>query len=119
MRQTKWSNKEGSKLKTKEGNDEADRVADDAIKLFGEQAIQTGALLTCRHLGYTKVVEWMRTFFIEHIFKRKQALEAAKEKHQPQNWEETDAGKVRSTSMSHSPHTAKPREPNNVGPCST
>ncbi len=69
----------------KEGNDRADYIAAEGVTLFGKETIQTGALLTKRHIGYAKFVEWLHTSFIEAIVKRNQKVSEKQIKENPKD----------------------------------
>ncbi len=67
----------------KVGNDKADGIAAEGVKLFGAEAIQTGSIFLKRHMAYAKMVENIHTDFIEAIIKKNELIEAKRKKLNP------------------------------------
>ena len=67
----------------KEGNDKADEVADEGVKVHGEDVVQTGGLLTRRHRLFTSFLKQLH----DHVIERRY-LEEKKEQEEKQSGKE-------------------------------
>ena len=60
--------------KDKEGNDLADKYAEEGIKLYGEDTLRLGAQLTGRNSDYAKMLQDLHASFIEAIPNRNKQI---------------------------------------------
>ncbi len=68
------------KPEDKQGNDEADKYANEGVQLYGKEVTKLGGQLAWRHIGYAKIVKNLHTSFVEAIIKRNMLLDKIKPK---------------------------------------
>ena len=71
--------------KDKIGNDHADRIAEEGVKLHGNEAVETGAILTRRHEQYVKLIKNIHSHILAAFEKKKQLDKEKEEEHETQN----------------------------------
>ena len=74
MLRIRWLQKAKWRWEDKSGNDNADRIADESVKLHGKEAVETGAIFTRRHEQYVKLIEEMYNHCLK-VFVMKRKLE--------------------------------------------